>query len=131
MRKAELKKIKIPASIKKPWGGEYIFALTENYAGKVLTINKGHRLSLQYHEEKEETLYLLKGSLRLKIEDARGRLMVRSIKPGVAFTIKPKKIHRMEALKDCEIIEVSTPELHDVVRLEDDYNRIQMKGIEK
>jgi mannose-6-phosphate isomerase-like protein (cupin superfamily) len=123
MRKADIQNLKLPATIKKPWGHEYIFALTKNYAGKILVVNKGHRLSLQYHKKKEETLHLLKGVLRLKIEDARGRLMVRSIKPGISFTIKPKRIHRMEAVKDCEIIEVSTPELHDVVRVDDDYNR--------
>jgi len=109
--------------IPKPWGYELIFAHTDRYVGKILHINRGESLSLQFHEMKEETLYVVDGELRLTIEHDgdRRELMLRK---GEAFHIPPRLIHRMEALADTDVAEVSTPELDDVVRLEDRYGRI-------
>ncbi len=111
--------------IEKPWGWEELWALTDRYAGKVLHINKGHRLSLQYHEEKEETIRVLSGRLRLGIRPAGETEPVQLIlEVGEVYHIAPGVVHRMEAMEgDCEVLEVSTPELDDVVRLEDDYQR--------
>jgi mannose-6-phosphate isomerase-like protein (cupin superfamily) len=108
---------------KKPWGEERLFALTNNYAGKILIIRKGHRLSLQFHEQKEETLYLESGMLKLLIGPQKGKLVVKVLTSGNTFHVPPKVVHRMEAIDNCRLIEVSTPELKDVVRIEDDYNR--------
>jgi len=109
--------------VPKPWGYELIFARTDRYVGKILHINRGESLSLQFHEMKEETLYVVNGELRLTIEHDgdRRELMLRK---GEAFHIPPRLIHRMEALADTDVAEVSTPELDDVVRLEDRYGRI-------
>jgi len=112
---------------KKPWGEEHLFALGNKYAGKILVIRKGHRLSLQYHLKKEETLYLLKGTLKLTLGMRKERLREKVVKEGHIFHLPPRTIHRMEALKNCRLIEVSTPELDDVVRLEDDYQRAHNK----
>jgi mannose-6-phosphate isomerase len=108
--------------VPKPWGYELIFARTGRYAGKILHVNRGECLSLQYHEMKEETLFVVRGELKLTIEfDGEHReLMLRS---GQAFHIPPRLIHRMEAVEDTDVAEVSTPELDDVVRLEDRYGR--------
>lgn len=110
--------------VPKPWGEEVVFAITERYAGKVLRIRSGESLSLQYHERKEETLYLHEGSMRLTTPDADGVLTVRTLAPGEAVHLPPGTRHRMEALTDCVVFEVSTPELDDVVRLEDRYGRV-------
>jgi mannose-6-phosphate isomerase len=109
--------------VPKPWGYELIFAHTDRYVGKILHINRGESLSLQFHEMKEETLYVVDGELRLTVEHDgdRRELMLRK---GEAFHIPPRLIHRMEALADTDVAEVSTPELDDVVRLEDRYGRI-------
>ena len=108
--------------VSKPWGYELIFGKTSRYVGKILHINEGESLSLQYHEMKEETLYVVAGELRLTIEydGDRRELMLRQ---GEAFHIPPRLIHRMEAVVDTDVAEVSTPELDDVVRLEDRYGR--------
>jgi mannose-6-phosphate isomerase len=108
--------------VPKPWGYELIFAKTERYVGKILHINRGESLSLQYHEIKEETLYVVAGELKLTIEidGDRRELLLRA---GEAFHIAPLMIHRMEAIEDTDVAEVSTPELDDVVRLEDRYGR--------
>lgn len=108
---------------KKPWGEERLFALTGNYAGKILFIRKGHRLSLQYHERKEETLYLEDGILKLTLGGKKGKLVSRIVSSGHIFHLPPRTIHRMEALQNCRLIEVSTPQLKDVIRLQDDYDR--------
>jgi mannose-6-phosphate isomerase len=108
--------------VPKPWGEEIIFAETDRYAGKILVVRKGEILSLQYHEKKEETLYLYRGRVRLWIEEA-GELMEQTMLPGDSRHIRPLTRHRMEALEDSEIFEVSSPELDDVVRLEDRYGR--------
>ncbi len=108
--------------VPKPWGYELIFAKTERYVGKILHINKGESLSLQYHEMKDETLFVVAGELRLTIENEGDRREL-SLRTGEAFHIPPRMIHRMEALRDTDVAEVSTPEVDDVVRLEDRYGR--------
>ncbi|MGN6183017.1 MAG: cupin domain-containing protein [Thermoanaerobaculia bacterium] len=108
--------------IPKPWGYELIFAHTERYVGKILHINEGETLSLQYHEMKEETLYVVDGELKLTIEHDGDRREL-SLRKGEAFHIPPRLIHRMLAVVDTDVAEVSTPELQDVVRLEDRYGR--------
>ena len=108
--------------VPKPWGFELIFAKTERYVGKILHIAKGECLSLQYHEMKEETLYVVAGELKLTIEHDGDRRDV-TLHAGEAFHIPPRLIHRMEAVVDTDVAEVSTPELDDVVRLEDRYGR--------
>jgi mannose-6-phosphate isomerase len=108
--------------VPKPWGYELIFAKTERYVGKILHINRGESLSLQYHEIKEETLFVVAGELKLTIEiDGERREL--PLRAGEAFHIAPRTIHRMEAIEDTDVAEVSTPELDDVVRLEDRYGR--------
>ena len=108
--------------VPKPWGYELIFAKTERYVGKILHINRGESLSLQFHEIKEETLFVVAGELKLTIEvDGDRREVI--LRSGEAFHIPPRMIHRMEALEDTDLAEVSTPELDDVVRLEDRYGR--------
>jgi mannose-6-phosphate isomerase-like protein (cupin superfamily) len=108
--------------VPKPWGYELIFARTDRYVGKILHVNRGESLSLQYHEMKDETLYVVEGELRLTIEfeGDRRELVLRK---GEAFHIPPRLIHRMEAIVDTDVAEVSTPELEDVIRLEDRYGR--------
>ena len=109
--------------VEKPWGYELIFAHTEHYAGKILHVEAGEALSLQYHEEKDETLYLLYGEYDLTLE-IDGELETRTVHEGEAFRVVPGTRHRMVAgPQGCDIVEVSTPELEDVVRLEDRYGR--------
>ncbi|KKP39197.1 MAG: cupin [Candidatus Peregrinibacteria bacterium GW2011_GWF2_33_10] len=107
----------------KPWGSEIWFAHTNKYAGKILKIKKKHRLSLQYHKIKCETQYVLKGQVKLTVGDNQQSLQELILTPGDKIDLLPKTIHRLEALEDSEIFEVSTPELDDVVRIEDDYKR--------
>jgi quercetin dioxygenase-like cupin family protein len=108
--------------VDKPWGYEIIWAHTERYVGKVLHINKGESLSYQYHVVKDETIRLLSGVLALDVEitGERSRL---ELAPGEGLHIVPGMKHRMTAVEDCDVLEVSTPELDDVVRLEDRYGR--------
>jgi len=107
-----------PKIVEKPWGREVWYAHTDRYAGKILEVTKGHLLSLQKHVVKHETLYLLSGRMVF----TRGSDTFDWL-PGVAIEIPPDTVHRMEALEDSVILEVSTPELDDVVRLEDRYGR--------
>jgi len=107
----------------KPWGEEIWFAHSSSYAGKILRVKKGHRLSLQYHEKKSETQYLYKGKVKFTYGTDKTTLKDAILNPGDKFDILPYTIHRVEALEDSEIFEVSTPELDDVVKLEDDYGR--------
>jgi mannose-6-phosphate isomerase len=112
--------------VEKPWGREIWIAYdNDRYAGKLLEIKAGHRLSLQYHEKKHETLYLLDGKIRFILEDANGNLVDEVIVPGGIKVVTPGSRHRMEAIRDSRFIEFSSPELDDVVRLEDDYRRIE------
>ena len=108
--------------VPKPWGYELIFAKTDRNVGKILHINRGESLSLQYHEMKEETLYVVAGELKLTVEYG-GQRRELPLRAGEAFHIPPRLIHRMEAVVDTDVAEVSTPELDDVVRLEDRYGR--------
>ena len=107
----------------KPWGREIWFAQTENYAGKILEVMRGHRLSLQYHEYKTETQYLYSGKVKFTFGKDEKNLQEIILNPGDKFDITPYTIHRVEALEDSEIFEVSTPQLTDVVKLADDYGR--------
>ena len=112
--------------IEKPWGHELIWANKEKYVGKMQYIEKGHKLSRQYHEQKDETIYVLEGKLVLEIGSAETEKdLVRIImSPGASRRITPGTIHRFCAPSDgCTLIEVSTPEIDDVVRLHDDYGR--------
>jgi len=113
-----------PVQIKeKPWGREIWFANIAGYAGKILEVTKGKRLALQYHEKKTETQYLYKGSIKLTIGDDPKNLRELTLNPGDKFDIYPYTIHRIEALEDSEIFEVSTSELEDVIRISDDFGR--------
>jgi len=107
----------------KPWGREIWFANTDRYAGKVLELKKGHRFSLQYHEKKQETLYLHSGKLKFAVGKDKDSLEEKILNPGDKIDVLPYTIHRAEALEDSEIFEVSTTELDDVVKIEDDYGR--------
>ena len=111
--------------VEKPWGYELHWAKTDRYVGKLIHVNAGHALSLQYHNQKDETIFLWSGRMLFEIGDgtAAGPLTQREMKPGEAVHVTPKTVHRMTAITDCDIFEVSTPELHDVVRLEDRYGR--------
>jgi quercetin dioxygenase-like cupin family protein len=108
--------------VEKPWGYELIWAHTERYVGKLLHITAGHSLSLQYHKVKDETIHLQSGSLKLVVDEGNG-LIEKLLKPGESYHIVPLTKHRMIAETDCDVLEVSTPELDDVVRLEDKYGR--------
>jgi len=109
--------------VPKPWGHELIWAHTDRYVGKVLLIETGKRLSLQRHEIKDEAIYVLAGRLRLSLEDEDGVVQTEELGPGDHRRVATGRIHRYEALERVELMEVSTPELDDVVRLEDDYGR--------
>ena len=113
-----------PVQIKlKPWGKEIWFAQNDNYAGKILEIKKGHRYSLQYHEEKEETQYVYSGKVKMTYGKDRDDLKEIILQPGDKFDVRPYTIHRAQAMEDSQIFEVSTPHLTDVVKLHDDYGR--------
>jgi quercetin dioxygenase-like cupin family protein len=114
-----------PKRVDKPWGYEIWWARTERYVGKILHVNKGESLSLQYHNVKDETIMIQSGLLLFQTRPAgeEGELRKLEMKPGDVFHITPGTLHRMTALEDCDIVEVSTPELDDVVRLEDRYGR--------
>ncbi len=109
--------------VPKPWGEEIIFAHTERYAGKVLKVRQGESLSLQYHARKDETIYVHAGRVRLLRESA-GRRDVRILEAGEAVHFPAGTRHRLEGLSDSILFEVSTPELDDVVRIEDRYGRV-------
>lgn len=113
---------RVPKRVPKPWGYELIFAKTGRYVGKILHIARGEALSLQYHEMKEETLFVVAGHLELTVEHEGDRRKL-ALRAGQAFHIPPRMIHRMEAIEDTDVAEVSTTELDDVVRLEDRYGR--------
>lgn len=114
----------MPKKIDKPWGYELIWAHTRKYVGKILFIKSGEALSLQYHKQKDETIYLINGKMELVI-NKNGKRKINRMSVGDSFHIQPGTIHRMAALTDCLVCEVSTPELNDVVRLEDRYGRVK------
>ena len=113
-----------PRRVEKPWGHELIWALTDNYCGKLLFVRAGHALSLQYHERKDESWYVHEGRAELELGAVDGgERLVQEIHPGDCFRFPPGTVHRLRALEDTTIFEVSTPQLEDVVRLADEYGR--------
>ncbi|MFN8583508.1 MAG: cupin domain-containing protein [Gemmatimonadaceae bacterium] len=108
--------------VPKPWGHETIWAHTDRYVGKILHIEAGHALSVQYHNVKDETVYLLSGTMKYWV-DTDGEIRDVQLKQGDAFRITPGTVHYMEAVTDCDVLEASTPELDDVVRIKDRYGR--------
>ena len=113
--------------VDKPWGYELHWAKPDRYVGKLIHVNAGHALSLQYHNRKDETIFLWAGKLLFEIEQ-NGQIVSREMHPGERVHITPKTVHRMTAIEDADIFEVSTPELDDVVRLEDRYGREDRKA---
>ena len=113
-----------PRRVDKPWGYELIFAQTEAYVGKILFVKAGESLSLQFHREKDESWLVQSGRAKLELGEV-GESMLKSevVGPGAAFHYTPGTVHRVTALEDTTILEVSTPHLDDVVRLEDAYGR--------
>jgi len=114
---------KLPQKTEKPWGYELLYAHTTKYVGKVIFVKQGHRLSLQYHEKKDESMYIYGGKALLEIEGNDGRMTSREVEAGYSIRIPPGSKHRIQAIEDTTLLEVSTPELEDVVRVEDDYGR--------
>jgi mannose-6-phosphate isomerase-like protein (cupin superfamily) len=114
----------LPREVSKPWGSELWFAHTDRYAGKILRVRAGCRLSVQFHEEKDETSYVLSGRVIVSQGDSADQLTARELGPGESWRNQPRLVHTLEAVEDAEIIEVSTPQLEDVVRLEDRYGRV-------
>jgi mannose-6-phosphate isomerase len=114
-----VKVVKVP----KPWGHETIWAQSDRYVGKILHIKAGHELSVQYHNKKDETVHLLSGEIVYRVQSGADLLEDVQLKPGESFRITPGTIHQMVARTDCDVLEVSTPERDDVVRLSDKYGR--------
>jgi len=116
----------VPYRVEKPWGHEIIWAKADRYVGKILHIEPGHVLSLQYHNKKDESIYVLSGEIILRIQQG-DTLTERRVSQGEAFHIPPKQIHQFEAVIVTDLLEASTPELDDVVRLKDRYGRVPPK----
>jgi len=113
-----------PRRVEKPWGWELIWAHAEAYVGKILFVRAGHSLSLQFHREKDEAWYVQGGRAKLELGDSGDAVLnTEVIAAGACFRFRPGTVHRVTALEDTTIIEVSTPQLDDVVRLEDAYGR--------
>jgi mannose-6-phosphate isomerase len=112
-----------PRRVEKPWGYELIWADTELYVGKILFVEAGHALSLQYHERKDESWLVQQGRANVEVGEVGGALVAQEIGPGDTFRYRPGTVHRVTALEDTLIVEVSTPHLDDVVRLDDRYGR--------
>ncbi len=113
-----------PERVEKPWGHEIIWAHTDDYAGKILFVRAGESLSLQFHKEKDESWYVLEGRVELELGEV-GQAVTKTevVGPGAAFRFRPGTVHRIRALEDTRILEASTPQLEDVVRIEDAYGR--------
>jgi mannose-6-phosphate isomerase len=111
------------SKVDKPWGYELRWGITDRYAGKVLHVKKGEALSLQYHELKDEFQYVVKGAIDIELGGPDGALTTHRMKAGDTLHISPGTRHRLTAVEDTDIFEVSTPEMDDVVRLEDRYGR--------
>ena len=112
-----------PRRVDKPWGWELVWAEAEDYVGKLLFVRAGESLSLQYHEAKDESWLVQEGRARLELGALGNELEAVEIVPGDAFRYRPGTVHRVTALEDTLVVEVSTPHLDDVVRLEDRYGR--------
>jgi mannose-6-phosphate isomerase len=110
--------------VEKPWGHELWWAHCDRYVGKILHICAGHRLSLQYHRVKDETIYLWSGEMLLVLDEGQG-LREYKLRAGESCRIRPLTKHRLVAVTDCDVLEASTPEVEDVVRVEDAYGRIE------
>jgi mannose-6-phosphate isomerase-like protein (cupin superfamily) len=113
----------LPRRVDKPWGHEIIWAHTDRYVGKLLVLETGKRLSFQYHEAKDEWIYVLSGRLLVTLEDDAGAIKDEELGAGQGVHVKVHCRHRFTSIETCTMIEVSTPELGDVVRLEDDFGR--------
>lgn len=113
----------LPYRVEKPWGYELIWARTDRYVGKILHIEAGHVLSLQYHERKDESIYVLSGEIVLRLEQGE-TLIERRMAQGEAFHIAPPLVHQFEAVVTSDVLEASTPEIDDVIRLKDRYGRV-------
>ncbi len=113
----------LPYRVEKPWGHELIWAKTDRYVGKILHIEPGHVLSLQYHHKKDESIYVLTGEIILRIQQGE-TLIERPMRDGESFHIAPKQIHQFEAVVASDLLEASTPEIDDIVRLKDRYGRV-------
>ncbi len=111
-----------PYRVEKPWGYELVWARTDRYVGKILHVRAGHVLSLQYHNRKDETMYVLTGELILRTQQGE-TLASRPFRAGEAAHIPPRLIHQIEAVVDSDVLEASTPDLDDLVRLQDRYGR--------
>jgi mannose-6-phosphate isomerase len=109
--------------VEKPWGYEIRWAVTERYAGKLIHVDRGHQLSLQYHVQKEESIHVLSGVMDLQLESNSGDVETHRLKAGMSAHIRPGRKHRFVAVEDTDLLEVSSPEIDDVVRLEDSYGR--------
>ena len=109
--------------VEKPWGYELHWAKTDRYVGKIIHVNKGEALSLQYHNKKDETIHLLSGQMIYRVKNAEGELKDVVLKVGDSYRNEPGTVHQMEAVTDCQVLEASTPHLDDVVRLSDRYGR--------
>ena len=110
--------------VEKPWGYELHWAKTDRYVGKLIHVNKGHALSLQYHNVKDETLHVLSGEVVLTLEPPGGTPTRRNYRAGESIHVPPLLIHQMDAVVDSDVLEASTPELDDLVRLKDRYGRL-------
>jgi quercetin dioxygenase-like cupin family protein len=115
----------LPRRTEKPWGYELLYAETARYVGKIIFVKKGHRLSLQYHRLKDESMYILSGKARIDSGADEANLGSNVLEEGGVIHLAPETRHRVEALEDTTLLEVSTPELQDVVRLQDDYGRAE------
>ncbi|MDQ6856428.1 MAG: cupin domain-containing protein [Candidatus Dormibacteraeota bacterium] len=109
--------------VDKPWGHELRWAITDRYLGKLIHVDKGHQLSLQYHVQKDESIFIASGLLDLVLEDDAGEVQVHRMTPGMSARVRPGRRHRFVAIEDTDLFEVSSPEIDDVVRLEDSYGR--------
>ena len=108
--------------VEKPWGYELLWAITDRYVGKIIHVNAGHALSLQYHERKDETILVWSGRVVLEMKED-GQLVQREMASGESIHLAPGTVHRITAIEESDLVEVSTPELDDVIRLEDNYGR--------
>jgi len=113
----------VPYRVDKPWGYELIWARTDRYVGKILHVKAGHGLSRQYHNRKDETMHVLRGELALHLQAQGGPVETRVFKAGESIHIPPGLIHQLDAVVDSDVLEASTPDLDDLVRLSDRYGR--------
>ena len=114
----------VPYRVDKPWGYELIWARTDRYVGKILHVDAGHELSCQYHRRKDETLHVLRGELLLRSGERADALTERRLRAGESIHIPAGMIHQIKAVEDTDVLEASTPELDDLVRLSDRYGRL-------